>query len=158
MTKREEKTGQEATFIRAHPPGPLPAEHPPSPAGSFHLGGHLCPRMRTLPSPTPAARPYSSEKVRLLPPRSSFQPSCPSPTLAPVPFWVFIHFEDDALVSILEKLLRDLVEPSGNIFHSSFLPSTIAYFQSVLYPWGTPGFFSTLAPSNYSPSNLPRFF
>lgn len=46
--------GGEATFIGAHPPGPLPAKHP---AGSSHFGGHLCPRMRTLLFPTPRCPP-----------------------------------------------------------------------------------------------------
>lgn len=30
LSKGEERTGGEATFIGAHPLGPLPAEHPPS--------------------------------------------------------------------------------------------------------------------------------
>lgn len=124
----------------------LPNTHP-HPLALFTWENTSAPGQgRCPPPPQPSA--LIPEKAPLSPPHSPSRPSHPGtcPALA------FIHFEDDALVSILEKLLHHLGEPSGNVF------STTACFQLVLYPWGTPRFFSTLAPNNYSTSNFPRFF
>lgn len=136
--------GGEATFIGAHPPGPLPAKHP---AGSSHFGGRLCPRMRTLLFPTPRCPPLLLREGSTLTPCSSFQPSCPHWCHLPIshlgtclilglhPLWGWcpgLH---------LGKLLCDPAESSGNnplpAFFLSFLPQSHVFNQGCT-PGGSP--------------------
>lgn len=89
----------------------------------------------TLPHPQvpaiiPQRRQHSYPHVHPSGPLAHTGVTCPSPTLAPVLFWVFIHFEDDVLVSIWENFCVTLQSPLGT---TPSLPSFFPSFHNHMF-------------------------